>query len=115
MKPEIDLLAGLATELRRGTTVMCVLSQLKEERYGYELSKDLGSQGVSAETNTLYPLLRRLEQQGILESLWDTKDTKPRKYYRCTELGDVVYEGLKKEWQKLNAVISTLLEVDDQY
>ncbi len=105
-----ELSSALAIELRKGTTVLSVLSKLAEPRYGYELSQDLEANGVSADTNTLYPLLRRLEGQGILESLWNTEESKPRKYYRRTGLGDLIYENLRTQWNSLKNAIDNLLE-----
>ena len=68
--------------------------------------------GVSIDTNTLYPLLRRLEKQGILASEWDTDEAKPRKYYKRTELGNQVYEQLKNQWNQMAFSIQSLLNED---
>ena len=84
MEDERDVMASLALELRRGTLVLSVLSQLRESRYGYALVQSLEKQGVEIDPNTLYPLLRRLEKQGLLQSRWETGGSKPRKYYQRT-------------------------------
>ena len=108
-----ETLAGLLMELRRGTIVLCVLSQLKQPRYGYDLVKILGRHHMPVEANTLYPLLRRLEGQGLLQSSWETGGAKPRKYYQRTEYGTQVYEKMKIYWKNLSAGIERLLEEEE--
>ena len=105
-----DIPASLALELRRGTLVLSVLSQLGESRYGYALVQKLEEKGVAIDPSTLYPLLRRLEKQGLLVSTWDTSDTKPRKYYARTPYGNEVYGQLRAQWTQMAADISRLLE-----
>ncbi|RKQ33284.1 PadR family transcriptional regulator [Oceanobacillus halophilus] len=100
----------LMQELRRGTITIGVLSQLSEPQYGYSLVTMLGDKGIQVEPGTLYPLLRRLEKQGLLASQWDTNDTRPRKYYLLSETGKEVYDLLVVEWkgivESLNHVIN---------
>jgi PadR family transcriptional regulator, regulatory protein PadR len=99
---EVDEITnGLLIELRRGTIVLSVLSQLDEPKYGYSLLQSLEGKGVNIDTGTLYPLLRRLEKQEILLSEWETKGTKPRKYYVLNDLGKAVYQKLCKEWKNM--------------
>ena len=74
-----EIVSGLILEFRRGTLIMVVLAQLNKPMYGYSLVKELEGKGISIEGNTLYPLLRRLESQGLLKSEWETEATKPRK------------------------------------
>jgi len=94
-----DLITGFLQEMRRGTIIMCVLAKLKTSYYGYNLISELAHAGVPIEANTLYPLLRRLESQGLLASEWNTTDAaKPRKYYATTKLGKEVLSELKKHW-----------------
>ncbi|ASW42250.1 PadR family transcriptional regulator [Clostridium isatidis] len=107
---EEQLLEGLIQELRRGTIVLAVLSQLKSPQYGYSLIVLMKEKGLDLEANTLYPLLRRLEKQGILESLWDTDGTKPRKYYKLSVLGETVYLKLCEAWKDINNVVNNLIE-----
>ena len=96
-----DLIAGFLQEMRRGTIIMCVLAKLKTSAYGYNLISELAQAGIPIEANTLYPLLRRLESQSLLQSEWNTTDTaKPRKYYATTELGEEILEELKKHWSE---------------
>ncbi len=111
---EKDLLESLLSELRRGTLVLCVLSQLEEARYGYSLIQRLEGKRVPIDANTLYPLLRRLEQQGLLCSEWNTEEAKPRKYYKRTVFGDRIFAELVKQWNCLSAGMSDLLgDVDN--
>ena len=109
MEEEKELLSTLLLELRRGTLTISVLSQMKEPKYGYALVQSLEQKGVDIDPNTLYPLLRRLESQGLLESKWETGGAKPRKYYQRTEYGKQIYEQLKTYWENLSAGIEKLL------
>lgn len=107
---EIDeLFANQALELRRGTIVLAILSKLKKPRYGYALLQALEKSGISVDAGTLYPLLRRLEKQEVLESKWDVSDTRPRKYYQLSTKGQKLYERLQHEWhetqEKLNIIM----------
>lgn len=101
-------LEKLMQELRRGTLTIAVLSQLSEPQYGYSLVTMLDEIGIPVEPGTLYPLLRRLEKQGLLDSKWDTNDSRPRKYYLLSETGTEVYGLLVKEW---NEIASSLGQV----
>ena len=109
MGDEKDLLSTLLLELRRGTLTISVLSQMNQPKYGYALVQSLEEKGVAIDPNTLYPLLRRLESQGLLESKWETGGAKPRKYYQRTEYGTQIYEQMKKYWQTLSAGMERLL------
>lgn len=110
MAEEKELMANLIQELRRGTLILSVLSQLKEPRYGYALVEHLEEKGVAIDPNTLYPLLRRLEKQGILCSEWEMGGSKPRKYYKRTVFGDEIYLELKKQWQSISSGMNRLFE-----
>lgn len=112
MAEEKDLLSNLILELRRGTLILSVLSQVKEEKYGYALVQSLEEKGVMIDPNTLYPLLRRLEKQGLLKSEWETGGSKPRKYYSRTSLGDEIYGELKEQWEKISVSMDGLLKED---
>ena len=101
----------LSQEFRRGTLILVTLSQLKISTYGYDLVKKLSSSQIKIEANTLYPLLRRLEAQGILESRWDTEEGKPRKYYKLSNDGEIVQEKLKAEWLKYSQNVNELMGV----
>ena len=82
-----DELGTHRQELRRGTVVLACLLALREPGYGYALLKTLDAAGIPSDGNTVYPLLRRLEERGLLESEWNTEDTRPRKFYRTTQAG----------------------------
>lgn len=105
-----ELLNTFLIELKRGTLVLSVLSQLSEKEYGYSLVQKLEEKGVPIEPGTLYPLLRRLEKQELLSSEWDTTESRPRKFYVLSEKGKRVFVKLKKEWSALNATMDKLLK-----
>ncbi|WP_127579379.1 PadR family transcriptional regulator [Paenibacillus koleovorans] len=110
MGNEPDILNNMLQELRRGTLVLSVLSQLAKAQYGYSLIQSLEEKGISIEANTLYPLLRRLEAQGLLESKWDTEETRPRKYYLLSPLGEDIYRRLCAEWKSMAQSVDRLIE-----
>lgn len=105
-----DLIASLTQELRRGTIIVGVLSQLSEPQYGYSLVSILEEKGLQVESNTLYPLLRRLEKQKLLKSVWDTKESRPRKYYVLTEMGTEIFARLCIEWRNMADSLDKLLD-----
>ena len=105
-----ETVSGLAQELRRGTLILLVLSQLRTPMYGYSLVKKLNDHQIPIDANTLYPLMRRLEGQGLLKSSWDTTEAKPRKYYQITEDGLAVLEKTKAYWKTFSANVDSLLE-----
>ncbi len=106
---ETQILESLDLELRRGTIVLSVLSQLKQPQYGYSLVVLLEDKGFKIDPGTLYPLLRRLEKQELLNSHWDTEGTKPRKYYVLSDMGNSIYSKLTEQWldvvKKINYLI----------
>lgn len=110
MDHQDDVLKNLLLELRRGTIVICVLSQLSQPEYGYNLIQSLCDKGFSIDAGTLYPLLRRLETQGLLESSWDTTEKRPRKYYVITDFGKKIYEELLKEWMNIHKGIGLFIQ-----
>ena len=104
-----ELLDPYLQELRRGLIVMAVLSQLEEPQYGYSLIKQLEEKGFEVDQGTLYPLLRRLEDRGLLESDWVVDDPRPRKYYRINTTGTSILSDLKTEWNALVQVLEGVL------
>ncbi len=103
-----ELLAGGRQELRRGTVVLACLLLLRRPGYGYALLDELRGLGFSVDANTLYPLLRRLESQGVLSSEWNTEETRPRKFYRTSPDGDRLAADLLADWKLLDASIRDL-------
>jgi PadR family transcriptional regulator PadR len=101
---------NLLSELRRGTLVLCVLSQLRERQYGYSLSQGLADKGMEVEQGTLYPLLRRLERQGLLDSDWTLEEARPRRYYVLSAKGRATLDDLAREWDGMVMVIDRMLE-----
>ena len=104
-----DVLVNLTLELRRGALVLAVLSQLKDEQYGYALLQKLEKKKFIVEPGTLYPLLRRLEKQGLLKSAWDTSKSRPRKFYILSSEGLSIYHDLCLEWKGLVEGLSVLI------
>jgi PadR family transcriptional regulator, regulatory protein PadR len=105
-----QIVENLVLELRRGTLVLSVLSQLLEPQYGYSLVESLATKGISVDPGTLYPLLRRLEKQELLQSEWETSGAKPRKYYVLSKTGMRVYEELCVQWKTMTDNINDLLK-----
>jgi len=105
-----DVLESLSTELKRGTIVLCVLASLGKKQYGYSLSQMLEEKGMPVDQNTLYPLLRRLEKQGLLLSDWTIEDSRPRRYYGLSEKGRIVLQKLAEEWEKMIQVMDNQLK-----
>jgi PadR family transcriptional regulator PadR len=105
-----DLVATHVAELRRGTIVLACLCVLDEARYGYALLSTLEAAGFDVDGNTLYPLLRRLEKQGLLSSEWNTEESRPRKFYVLTDEGHSVRDALAEEWSDLDTRVRTALE-----
>ena len=105
-----DTSENLIQELRRGVLVLATLSQLREAKYGYELMNDMAQRGLEIEQGTLYPLLRRLEAQGLLHSKWNVEGSRPRRYYQISAPGLRLLESLKTSWHKLTDVVGALLE-----
>jgi PadR family transcriptional regulator PadR len=99
----------LTQELRRGILVLAALSQLKEEKYGYALISSLAEKGLDIEQGTLYPLLRRLEEQGLLKSEWNVEGSRPRRYYQLSEDGRLTLKDLIVDWFQLTNVMESLL------
>src|SRR5690554_7147451 len=108
-----ELVNSLTVELKRGTMVLLVLSQLHTNEYGYSLVQKLEEKKVPIEAGTLYPLLRRLEKQKLLVSEWDTSESRPRKFYLLSNEGEEVYKSLKNEWRSLGKQIDYLLKEDE--
>jgi len=100
---------NLGLEFRRGALVLAVLSQLRNEQYGYSLKKALAEQGLEIDEGTLYPLLRRLEAQGLLRSRWRAEDARPRRYYRSSALGEQIQRELASDWRALAHAMERLV------
>ncbi|HET8824111.1 MAG TPA: PadR family transcriptional regulator [Terriglobales bacterium] len=103
-------LENLRLELRRGCLVVAVLAELKTEQYGYTLRKSLADHGVAIDEGTLYPLLRRLETQGLLVSEWREEDKRNKRFYRISKEGKAVLKQLLGDWENLDASLRTILK-----
>lgn len=105
----LNLPDNVTLELRRGAIIVAVLAQLREEAYGYSLKKGLAEAGMEIDEGTLYPLLRRLEGQGWLQSEWRVEEARPRRYYVLSEAGRGALVALQGEWEKLTGAVERIL------
>ena len=103
-------LENLILEMRRGVIVLAVLSQCREEQYGYSLMKNLSEKGLEIDQGTLYPLLRRLETQGLLSSNWRLEDARPRRYYVISHEGQKTLPKLVDEWESMVRMMNHMLD-----
>ncbi|MGB0123404.1 MAG: helix-turn-helix transcriptional regulator [Silvibacterium sp.] len=108
MEPEI--FENLRLELRRGSLILAVLAQLRAEHYGYVLRKSLADLGLAIDENTLYPLLRRLETQGLLVSEWREEDKRNKRFYRLSSDGEAILHRLLNEHEAMNAALDRILQ-----
>ena len=106
--PDDELVSTHLQELRRGTVVLACLLILKKPNYGYALLELLDRRGFAVDANTLYPLLRRLEKQGLLTSDWNTEESRPRKFYRTSDEGFALADILSTDWETLDSAFHTL-------
>ncbi|MGH6911461.1 MAG: PadR family transcriptional regulator [Phenylobacterium sp.] len=109
---EADMFEPLRLELRRGSLILAVLGRLRREHYGYTLRKALADVGVEIDEGALYPMLRRLETQGLLTSEWREEEKRNKRFYRLSPAGRSVLARLTEEWRGLNASVSEILEGD---
>jgi DNA-binding PadR family transcriptional regulator len=112
---EDQILYNFVTELNRGTMTLCVLASLTTKQYGYSLLQRLAEKGIELEANTLYPMLRRLENQGVLVSSWDTSESRPRKFYTLSDKGKAIFTLLKEQWDTQQMRITSLLREEESH
>src|SRR6204780_1319489 len=105
-----DMFENIRGELRRGWLIVAVLAQLRVERYGYPLRKALADDGLAIDEGTLYPLLRRLETQGLLVSQWREEDKRNKRFYRLSAEGELILKQLLAEWESINASLNKILQ-----
>ena len=106
---DADLFESLRLELRRGSLTLGVLARLRREHYGYTLRQDLAADGLDMEESTLYPLLRRLETQGLLVSEWREEDRRKKRFYRLSPNGEVMLTRLLEEWRRISASLDRII------
>lgn len=114
MPIDADIVEKLKLELRRGSLILAVLGALRVERYGYTLRVVLAEQGVEIDEGALYPMLRRLESQGLLTSQWREEAKRQKRFYRLSEDGAEALATLTREWRAMNAALSNILKEDGQ-
>jgi PadR family transcriptional regulator, regulatory protein PadR len=105
-----EVFENLKLELRRGCLTLAVLTQLRGERYGYTLRKALAGDGLEIDEGTLYPLLRRLETQGLLVSEWREEEKRNKRFYKLSPVGEQTLEQLLNEWQNINVSLGKILQ-----
>jgi PadR family transcriptional regulator PadR len=105
-----EVFENLKLELRRGCLTLAVLTQLRTERYGYTLRKALSDDGLEIDEGTLYPLLRRLEAQGLLVSQWREEEKRNKRFYKLSPVGEQTLVQLLNEWQNINSSLSKILQ-----
>ena len=106
----VEILENLRSELRRGSLIVAVLAELRQEQYGYTLRKSLEENGISMDEGTLYPLLRRLESQGLLASEWREQDKRNKRFYRLSQQGEVILTQLLLDWENLSQSLRAILQ-----
>ena len=107
---DAELFENLRLELRRGCLIVAVLAQLRTEHYGYTLRQALADQGLAIDEGTLYPLLRRLETQGLLVSQWREENKRNKRFYRLSPEGKLILKQLLDEWQSINTSLDRILQ-----
>jgi PadR family transcriptional regulator PadR len=110
IKLDLNLFENLRLELRRGCLAVAVLAELRTEQYGYTLRKALTEDGLDIDEGTLYPLLRRLESQGLLLSEWREEDKRNKRFYRLSPAGEAILTQLLEEWERINASLNRILQ-----
>ena len=104
-----NVFENLRSELRRGSLILAVLAQLRSEQYGYTLRKALAEHGMAIDEGTLYPLLRRLETQGLLVSEWREEDKRNKRFYVLSVAGKEILEQLLAEWKSIDSSLSQIV------
>jgi len=107
--PSPEILENLRSELRRGSLIVAVLAELRTEQYGYTLRKSLKEHGIAIDEGTLYPLLRRLETQGLLASEWREQDKRNKRFYRLSPQGNVILTELLLDWESLSTALRAIV------
>ncbi|MDZ4762296.1 MAG: helix-turn-helix transcriptional regulator [Alphaproteobacteria bacterium] len=110
MQVEPSTLDALKLELRRGTLILAVLGTLRTEKYGYTLRTELAGQGVEIDEGALYPMLRRLEAQGLLASEWREEAKRQKRFYRLSDDGAAALDQLAVEWRAMNRALEMILK-----
>jgi PadR family transcriptional regulator, regulatory protein PadR len=110
MANDSNLFENLKMELRRGSLILAVLAQLRTEQYGYTLRKALAERGMEVDEGTLYPLLRRLETQGLLSSEWREEDKRNKRFYVLSAEGKQMLKQLLAEWKSIDASLNGILK-----
>lgn len=108
--PNSEVFENLRLELRRGCLILAVLAALRTEQYGYTLRKALAESGMEIDEGTLYPLLRRLESQGLLTSQWREEDKRNKRFYRLSAEGKLILKQLLQEWRDIDSALKVVID-----
>lgn len=103
-----DIVDNSILELRRGVVVMAALTILRKEGYGYSVLRQLAENGLEVDQGTLYPLLRRLDSQGLLQSAWRIEAGRPRRYYQTSSAGQEILQKLNEEWKQITRAVENI-------
>lgn len=106
-----ELLEKMRQELRRGVIILAVLGQLRQEHYGYSLRKSLEDKGLPMDEGTLYPLIRRLQKQGVLDSEWRVESNRKKRFYQLNDQGRTILDALSEEWRTMNDTIHRIVDL----
>lgn len=104
----------LRLELRRGVLILAVLGASKVPQYGYSLRKHLNDAGIEIDEGTLYPLIRRLAEQDLLNSEWKNEQGRERRYYVLSAKGNDVLNQLTADWQLMNKSLAGILDLGEK-
>jgi PadR family transcriptional regulator, regulatory protein PadR len=104
-----EIFQNLKLELRRGFLVIAVLAKTRKEQYGYTLRKSLNELGIDIEESSLYPMLRRLEIQGLLISKWREEDKRKKRFYQISTEGELILNQLTAEWKSINSSLEGII------
>jgi PadR family transcriptional regulator, regulatory protein PadR len=110
MTVDANLFENIRLELRRGSLILAVLAQLRTEQYGYTLRKSLAAHGMTIDEGTLYPLLRRLETQGLLVSEWREEDKRNKRFYVLSADGKQILKQLLAEWKNIDSSLNGIVK-----
>ena len=110
MTLDASIFDNLRSELRRGSLILAVLAQLRSEQYGYTLRKALADLGMTIDEGTLYPLLRRLESQGLLLSEWREEEKRNKRFYKLSLTGEQVLSQLLAEWKSIDSSLTEIVK-----
>ena len=102
---------AIEIQLKKGVLTLCVLALLSRgDSYAYEIASRL-ARDVDMGEGTIYPLMRRLQSDGLVESyLQESASGPPRKYYRLTQAGKKSFLAQKAEWAAFSSAVEAIIK-----